>query len=367
MRRYIHLGLGRFMGLKNNLAIFLIFFPFFAFTEEEPPVLFTKQPPAYVRFISKNGIFTYYETRSGSLMLSTNYQAFEVSKGDPGTNYLIYSSPARKILLFTKDQNYLDFMSQKEANTIFKMGFGKKEAEKIGYGVNPKLHLDDTWCSYFNIQENVIYFQNLQSDALKFKVKINNTKNSYFVPQVEMLDKETVIFTDLSKEGFPGISVFNRANKGTNLLIKGNSPFEKLEICSKDDNLLVGTFGFESSKYGSTIDQIPLKTLNAQSKKNIYKSAKNDIGNFVCDFDKDLIYFVKNYSSNINQVFEVASLNISTKEVKKLTQLLNSTHIFTMDDKLILSAFAKTYVLAGQSNFQKDEFLKEPEKKKVKK
>ncbi len=355
------------MVWKNSFLTFFILFGGLLFAQEDPPVLFAKQPPSYVRFISKDGTYTYYLTRSGSLMISTNFQASEVSKGDPGTNYLIFSSPARKTLLFTKDESFLNFMSQREANTIFKMGFGKKNAEKIGYGTNPKLHLDDTWCSYFNTQENSIFFQNLLSDALKFKIKINNTINPYFIPQVEMLDKDTVVFTDLSKEGIPGISVFSRSNKGSNLLLKGTSPFEKIELCLKDDNLLIGSFGFESSKSGSSIDLIPIKKLKLENKTNIYKSDKQDIGNLVCDFGKDMIYFIKNFSSNINQVFEVVSFNLSNKEEKRLTNLLNATQIFTMDDKLLLSAFGKTYVLAGQSDYQKDGFQKEPEKKKGKK
>ncbi len=351
------------MGLKSSLLIFL--FTSFSTFAEDPPLLFAKQQPSYVRFISKDGIYTYYVTRSGTLMFSTNYQTKEVSSGDPGTNYLISSSPARKMLLFTKDRSYLNFMSQREANTIFKMTYGKTDAVKIGYGMAPKLHLDDTWGSYFNLQENAIFFQNLQSDAIKFKVKINNFKNPYFIPQVVMIDKETVVFSDLSKEGIPGVSIFNRSNKGSNLLLKGTSPFEKIELCLKDDNLLVGTFGFENSKKGTTIDSYNVK--NLKEKKNIYQSDSNDIGNMVCDFEKDVIFFIKNYSSNINQIYEVVSFNINTKEEKKLTNLLNATQIFSMDDKLLLSAFGKTYVLSGRADYQKDEFLKEREKKKEKK
>lgn len=355
------------MGLKIKFFIFILFLLNIAFSDEGPPVLFTKQPSAYVRFISKDGTYTYYLTRSGSLMLSTNYQSQEVIKGVPGTNYLISSSPTRKMLLFTMDQNYFDFMSQREANTIYKMGFGKTDAQKIGYGLDPKLHLEDTWASYFNIQENAINFQNLTSEALKFKIIINNQINPYFIPQVIMLDKDSAIYTDLSQKGIPAISIFKRSEKRAQILLKGTSPFEKIEFCLKDNQLVVGYFGFDKSKVGSTIDLIPLNDLRESIKKNIYKSEKNDIGNLVCDFEKDNIYFIKNFSSNLNQVYEVVSLNINTKEEKKLTEILNATQILSMDDKLLLNAFGKTYVLAGRSNYQKDEFEKAPEKKKVKK
>lgn len=354
------------MALKISFLI-LLFLSLKAFSEEELPILFAKQPASYVRFISKDGTYTYYLTRSGSLMLSTNYQSMEVIKGIPGTNYLINSSPTRKMLLITMDQNYLDFMSQREANTVYKMSFGKKDAQKIGYGLDPKLHLEDSWASYFNIQENAINFQNLTSEALRFKIIINNPINPYFIPQVVMLDKETVLFTDLSTTGIPAISIFRRSDKKSKLIFKGTSPFEKIEICLKNDLLVVGHFGFDKSNKGSSIDLIPIKDLQESNKKNIYKSAKNDIGNLVCDFEKDNIYFIKNYSTNINQVYEVASLNIDTKEEKKLTSLLNATQILSMDDKLLLSVFGKTYVLAGRSDYQKDLFNKEPDKKKGKK
>lgn len=355
------------MALKIKFLILILFLSVSAYPQQELPVLFAKQPSAYVRFISKDGTYTYYLTRSGSLMLSTNYQSHEVIKGVPGTNYLISSSPTRKTLLFTMDQNYFDFMSQREANTIYKMGFGKKDPQKIGYGLDPKLHLEDSWASYFNIQENAINFQNLMSDALKFKIVINNPINPYFIPQVVMIDKDTVLYTDLSQKGVPAISLFKRSEKKSQLLFKGASPFEKIELCIKDSNLVVGQFGFEKSKRGSSIDLIPLKDLRESVKKNIYQSAKNDIGNLVCDFDSDNIYFIKNFSTNLNQVYEVASLNINTKEEKKLTEILNATQILSMDDKLLLNAFGKTYVLAGRSNYQKDEFEKETPKKKEKK
>ncbi len=355
------------MALKIKFVILLLVLSLKVFSEEELPVLFAKQPAAYVRFISKDGTYTYYLTRSGSLMVSTNYQSAEVIKGVPGTNYLVSSSPSRKVLLFTMDQNYLDFMSQREANTIYKMSFGKKDAVKIGYGLDPKLHLEDNWASYFNIQENAINFQNLTSEALQFKIKINNLINPYFIPQVVMLNKETVLFTDLSQTGVPAITIFSRADKKSKLIFKGTSQFEKIEICLKNDFLIVGHFGFDKSTNGSSIDLIPIKELQEFNKTNIYQSAKNDIGNLVCDFEKDTIYFIKNYSTNINQVYEVASLNINNKEEKKLTSILNATQILSMDDKLLLSAFGKTYVLAGRSDYQKDFFQKEPEKKKVKK
>lgn len=355
------------MELKIKFFIFLFFISISIFPQQELPVLFAKLPSSYVRFISKDGTYTYYLTRSGSLMLSTNYQSHEVIKGVPGTNYLITSSPTRKILLFTMDQNYFDFMSQREANTIYKIGFGKKDAQKIGYGLDARLHLEDSWASYFNIQENSINFMNLSSDALKFKIIINNPVNPYFIPQVVMIDKDSAIYTDLSQKGVPAISIFKKSEKKSQILIKGTSPFEKIELCLKENYLVVGQFGFENSKKGSTIDLIPLKDLRESIKKNIYQSAKNDIGNLVCDFEKDSIYFIKNFSSNLNQVYEVVSLNINSKEEKKLTEILNATQILSMDDKLLLNAFGKTYVLAGRSNYQKDEFEKETPKKKEKK
>ena len=61
------------MALNKVLYIyFLLLFSVRAMPEIELPEISTKQAISNLRFISKDGKFTYYQRRSGSLLLSTN-------------------------------------------------------------------------------------------------------------------------------------------------------------------------------------------------------------------------------------------------------------------------------------------------------
>lgn len=347
-----------------NKILLLLFFSTTVGADSLLPELFTKQPIINVRFLSQDGLLTYFQNGSGQLLLSTNYQATEILKGRPGSNFLMISSSARRYLLFTIDEHFHDFYSIREPLSVYKLRFGKSIPEKIGHGQSPRLHLNDTWATFYHFQEKELHFQNLMTGALKFKIALNNETNPYFSPQVTMIDKETILFSDINDEGFPGILLFNRGDKKSKIIYKGNSVREKIELCLKDDQLIIGIFGLDKSGRGSEILSYPLTGLKFDKKDDLYKSKKNDIGNIVCNFDKESIYFVKNLSENIKEQHEAVKLNLKTKRVKIISDVGYANQIVPMDDKLLLPFRGKIYVLEGRSNYKSDPLA---EKEKTKK
>ena len=349
-----------------NKFILLLIFSTPLWADSLLPLLFTKQPLRNVRFISKGGQYTYFQNGNGQLLLSKNYKATEVLKGRPGSNFLMVSTKARRYLLFTIDEHYHDFYSIREPLKIYRVRFGNFTADEIGLGQAPRLHLDDTWATYYNLQERVLTFQNLLTQAIKFTISLNNKINPYFVPQVAMIDRETVLFSDLNDEGIPGILVFKRGDEKSQAIYKGISVREKIEFCLQGDNLIVGVFGLDKSKIGSKILSYPVKGHKFTQKSELYKSKLNDIGNMVCNFEKDAIYFVKNLSENIKAKYEAVRMDLNTKETKVISDVGYANQIVPMDDKLLLPFRGKVFVLKGKANYKSDA-LAEKKKKKEKK
>jgi hypothetical protein len=327
------------------------------------PILFTKQPLRNVRYISKDGVFTYFQNGTGQLLLSRNYQAKEVLKGLPGSNYLMTSTKSRKYILFTVDEHYHGFYGIREPLKIYKIRYGKFIADQIGLGQNPQLHLDDTWATFYNFQERVLYFQSLITKAIRFKIQLNNITNPYFNPHVAMIDRETVLFSDINDDGIPGILIFSRGEKKSRAIFKGDNVREKVELCLQDGNLIIGSFGLDKSNKGSKILSMPVKGLKFTEKTELYRSKLNDIGNMVCNFEKDGIYFVKNLSENIKAQFEATRLDLLTKETKILSDVGYANQIVPMDDKLLLPFRGKVFVLKGLAKYKSDALAEKKDKK----
>jgi hypothetical protein len=318
------------------------------------PILSTKQPIRNIRFISKGGTYTYFQNNSGELSLSYNYQARSVIKGRPGSHFLFHSSSARKYLIFTMDQNYHDYLGLRKSLEIYKLRFGKIVPENIGYGQLPKLHLNDTWVSYYNFQDNILRCKSTHSKLIEFSIPLKNKINPFFRPQIEMVDKQNIIYTDLDKKGFPIILRFDRGSNKALLLYKAKTFQEKLEICFKQDRLFIGSFGLEESSRGSSIVSFTLKKDKLIDPKQHYSSQKNDYGNLICHFKKNHIYFVKNLTKEIKIIHEAVELNTSSNKLKVLSNIKNANQIIVMDDKLLLPSRDFIYVLVGHGNFKLD-------------
>ncbi len=351
------------MVLSKQIKILLLYFfsiPSFALVETKLPLLLTKQSIFNLRWVSLDGEKTYYQRSSGDLILSTKYRVIEILKGKENTNYNIHTTRHRKTIVFTKDESFHNWLGIRHPKEIYISNFkSEKKPEFIGKGIKPKLHLEDKWISYFDPLGRVIHLINSKHNVLRLKIKLRNTHNPYFVPEVSMIDKDTVIYTDLNTKGQTGVLIYKKLLKKVEPSMKVSDVREKVEFCNNGQELIIGVFGTSISKQGSQIYTLPIKDLNFKKLTSIYKSKLNDIGNIECDHDEKIFYFSKNITpKNKKQLYEIAKIDIKTKKVEIVSDLTYATELINLDGRLLIQHRGNYYVLKGEENLRKDDIFK---------
>ena len=307
------------------------------------PMLTTKQSIDNLRFISRDGKYTYYQRRSGSLVLSTNYSNKEVIKGSKGTVYNIISSPHRKKLLVAVKKDFHSRYRFRSDGNIMILNFGGDTYKKAGVGVYPRLHLKDSWLSFFDSRNQTIFFKKIDNLLLGFEIKLGNRINPYFIPDVVMFDKKRILYTDLNKEGVFGIVLYDRLKNKTKVLYKASSIHHQVNLCFHKD-LFVGVFPMDLSHGKSFI--LKLSPDNLVFSKKIYESKKRDMGNMICDRDDNFIYFVQNQGMEKGKdIFEVVRLSLKNRQIETLSDVKYASQIIQMDGLLLLPWRGDFYVL----------------------
>lgn len=349
------------MALKNKLMLHLCFFLFASAIAEAKivlPELMTKQAVNNIRLLTKDGKFTYYQKRSGSLLFSTNYKVTEMMKSNIGTEYTLFSTPARKKIVILQSPNFFNFYSLRAKLNIYLVNFGESNPIEIGNGISPTLHLDDSWLSFYDPYSKILSFENTTNSALKFSIKLNNRINPYFVPKVLMSDDNTIYYTDLSENGAIGLLEFKRNTSKSEIIFKAPSPMVKAEICLNQNYLVMGLFGIHFSKQGSTISRIALPVQDFTKRENIYTSDLNDLGHLVCDFDQQNIAFIKNYGNINSPAYDIANLNLSDKKLTPLSEFKTISNIINMDGILLTQEKGKYYIVKGDVDYKNIDSLK---------
>ncbi len=315
------------------------------------PKLITKQELNKIRFISNTGKFTYYQNRSGELMFSTNYSVKVALKGNKNTNYNVYSSYNKKKNIITKNEKFHSIYNIRISKEIYVSDYGINNAKFISKGLSPKLHLNDQWITYYDSYTNKLYVQDIKNSIIKYNIKISNKKNPFFIPDVAMLNENTILFTDLDNEGNSYITSYNLTNKKPSVYYKPKRLSSKIELCKYKNNLFIGVFGLDNIYKGSHI----IKEGILNNKKNIiYSSKLNDIGNIICN-KNDIIYFIKRTNKDRMQ-YEVVGLY--NNKVNILSDLLYATQIIDMDGKILLPFNGEYYVIEGKSDTSKVDLIK---------
>ncbi len=349
--------------IKINFFLLFIFLVNNSFSKSTLKVLATNQDPNKIRFLSNEGKYIYYQKRSGELLLSSNFKIYEVLKGEKNTQYIIYSSPTKKRLIIEKNNSFQVISNIGKNKEIFIINFGGKTPLFVGKGNSPQLHLDDNWVSYFNSYENIISFKNVNDSKLKFNVKISNKINPFFIPQKEMLNKSSIIYTDLNKKGYSGLIHHNFKKSKSKVLLKSKEQNEKIEFCKNKKYIFVGIFSMDLKSNKSQILYQKIKSEPNKDFKILYQSKTNDIGNIECKYNNDFIYFVKNIKLNKNKDgFEVAKINIKNKKLSIVSDLDFVTQIIAMDGKLLTTKDGEFYLLEGVNNLSSKEFLNQGKK-----
>ena len=314
------------------------------------PVIKTKQNIANIRYISSDGKYTYYQRRTGELYFSTNYEVKEVVKGVEYSHYLVTGSEFKKKLIISSWSNFQKFLSIREPAALYIVDYGSHINQKIGDGLSPKLHLNDEWMSFYNPKNKSIIFQNLIHNEIKLNINLSNSINHYFIPEVVMPNKTTIIYTDIDKNGIPLISHFNIPDQKFTLLYKPQTHLTKIELCFFNDNLVVAEFGLDTLNEHSSIKKLSSNQLdNYTHATNIYESKLNDVGNMICHMDKQ-IYFSKKIQKNKTiSNYEISSLNPDSKELKVLSDLKYAPQAFPMEDKIIIPHRGEFLLLVGKN------------------
>lgn len=322
------------------------------------PELLAKQAVTNIRYLSQDGKFTYYQKRSGSLLFSSNYKVIEMTKGTLGTQYTVIGTSARKKIIVMQNENYHNFFSLRAKENIYITDFGDTTLKPMGKGSSAKLHLDDSWLSYYDYYEKTIFFESTANTAVKFSIKLNNKINPYFNPQVVMSDENTIYYTDLGENGAPGLIQFKRNISKTEVIFKATTPMIKAEICLHNENLILGLFGINYSKEGTSIAKAKLPLIDFSKRETIYTSPVNDIGQMVCDFNNESITFIKNYGSTEVANTDLVDLYPETKVLKPLSEMKTITSVINMDGTLLALDKGKYFIVKGTIDYKNVDSLK---------
>lgn len=322
------------------------------------PELLTKQSINNIRFISSEGKFTYYQKRSGSLIYSSNYKVHEMIKGPIGTEYTVTATENRKKIVISKNETFHTYYSLRAKESIYLANFGEIEIKEIGTGSNAKLHLDDSWVSFYDFYSKTIIFESTTNSATRFSIKLNNKLNPYFSPQVIMSDENNIYYTDLGDSGAVGVLRYQRNSNQSELIHKLTDPMIRFEMCLKNKELILLEVGINSSNTGTTIRSLPLPAENFKFTKNIYSSNVHDIGHMVCNFSPENIIFIKNSGNNLQVKADVFELNLTTQNLKPLSDFFTVSSLINMDGILLVLDKGKYYVLSGKLDFKNIDLLK---------
>ncbi len=327
--------------------------------ESKLPKLITKQDKKNIRYISDDGKYTYYQRSNGIFQFSTNYKVEEVIRLSERTQFNLLATSKHKFLLLEADEHYNDYLSLKSKPQLYIIEYGTKNIKKIGEGIAIGLHLNDQYLSYYDPNTRSITLLNHLNPSIKTNIKLANSKNPYFIPQVVMLDVDTIVYTDLNKDGIPGILIHKVNSSKTSVLEKLDTPNKQIEICLNEDKLFIGEYGLDPLTNGSTISFLTGSKLNIESKKIIYQSEENDLGSMKCSLDNKSLYFIKTSRAENGKItFDAAEINIETKDVQILSDIHFATNLVIMDGKLLLPYQNKHYVIRGEGNLTEFDKLK---------
>ncbi|MBT3234888.1 MAG: hypothetical protein HN353_02960 [Bdellovibrionales bacterium] len=334
------------------------------------PTLETKQTIDHLRFISKDGKFTYFQLRSGSLRYSTNYNVHEVITGVRGDHYEVIGSSARKKIAISKRGFFHQLLGVRNIAKIYISNFNTPRVRYIASGISPQLHLDDQFISVYHPENGTITIIGTEKASDKSIFKLKNRSDPFFIPQVVMLSAKSILYTDLSSTGATVILHYNRTTKRSKLFWRSLLLNGKIEICRNGTDLFIGQFGRTSSYQGSTIWKMDVTRSVFDNSRIIYRSKLNDIGNIICNIPGANIHFISDISrNNQRERFEAVSLHTTNHNSKKivLSDIKEAGQLLNLDGRLLLPFNGKLYVLLGTNSSTITDALEESGSKKGKK
>lgn len=331
------------------------------YSQDSPAKLATKQAIENIRYITKDGKFTYYHNQSGQLLLSSNYSFHILDKDKRNTQYFVSASRAEKKVVIEKIESPHSNLNNNKLNSIFISDLGSKKLNLIGNGVNPKLHLEDTWISYYNPLKKEITLQSLIDKKLIKNIKLLNSINPYFVPAVLIISPTDFMYTDINKNGHEALLSLSSGSKSIKPVYKSRFAGSRINTCKMNDKIIVGEF--PNTYLKRTTQIVSIEIYNNENYKNfnlIYSSELPDIGNMKC-FNKS-IYFIKTYNTlekiNFRQT-DVVKVELKDSKLSRLTRNKNLTQLFVMANSVLSPSGKDFLVIEGKSTIQDDSIIQD--------
>ncbi len=339
--------------------ISLIIFSLNIFAKELPRFL-TKHSTDSIRFITLDGRYAYIQKRPGVLGLVSSFRSVDFISDNAQSDFTIKDSRFKQRLSIEIIPN-----SQKELNLIknhqiLVIDWGKTQTKEIGLGRNSKLHLEDEWISYYDAITKIISIQNIITQKL-FQIKLSPKISPYFLPEVEMITEDTIIYTDVNEKGYMALVQYNLITQKSNILYKSSQNGTRFELCQNKGYVAIGEFPYDDIARSSKILQIKVSgSTNLAGFNTVYSSTDSDLGNMICL--ETSIYFIKTMShlKRINsKKTEVVKLDLKTTQIQTMTDLETATQLLSMDSRILIPFRGDFYVLEGPANLT-DDNLKSP-------
>ncbi|MCY4643606.1 MAG: hypothetical protein OXB88_03220, partial [Bacteriovoracales bacterium] len=302
--------------------------------------LISKQTPGKMRYVGLDGKISFYQKRNGSLALATNFKVSQIMKGPIGTYYFVVSGTEKNKFLLLKNESFLTSHSINNVFDLYTFNLKKSSTKYLGKGLAPRMHLFDTWATYYNPHHKKIYIKSLVNSILDFTLDLNSANDPFFIPEILIIDNDRVLFTDVNKKGHAHIFLFTRSHKKITPFYYPSQAGKKIELCMIDNHLYVGEFSLGGIGGGSQITEIKLNdSLDYSKGRIIYESKLADFGNLICYSKPKRLYFIKVSRSGgkyYESFSDVVELNPKTTKVKYISNEKNVTQVIEMDRRILI-------------------------------
>ncbi len=323
----------------------------------ELPKFAAKQSLENIRFMTQDGRYTYSQKRSGALSMSTSFKTVDVLTNPPGTNYAVTSSEARRKMVIEVEAQWHQDMDLNKVNDIMVGPFNGTQFSKVGRGRTPRLHLDDEWLTWFDPKEKVIHVQFLRTPDRHHVIRLGKKSNGFFFPEVVMLNPETILYSDVNDKGFSALLAWNLVEKKMTVVRKSEVSGTRLELCRRDNMIVMGEFSYDDTNRGTTIMVQAWKdSPSLGGFTTVYRVSDNDLGQMICGSNNRL-WFVKTMSEdrklNIRQT-EAALMEMPSGRITVKSELERVTNLIDMDGRILLPLREDVFVLEGNPGSDSD-------------
>jgi hypothetical protein len=321
----------------------------------ELPKLLTKHAPETLRYLSMDGRYFYVQKRPGVLGLVSSFRSNDFLSDASFSDFIVTGSRfKRRLAIEIVPLAHTEFSLVKN-HKIMVVSWGNTNAKEVGTGKAAKLHLNDEWITYFNALTKTLHVQNLVTDK-KYDISLSTKANPFFVPEVEMVTEDTVVYSDINESGFVALISYNLKTQKNNIIYKAPQTGTHIELCQNKGYLAIGEFPYEGVTRGSKILKININgQTNLSGFSTIYDAVAQDIGNMICM--KDSIFFIKTTGQNkelTTKTSEVAKLILKNEKIELKSEMGNVGQLVEMDERVLIPLRGEFYVVEGISNLGTD-------------